>query len=611
MPRRAVVPQSKKVVPTTPLELSNRWEILLNRQINHFPYSNYFEKKKSNKQTYERFKSQKRQRTNGDEGTISSPTTSNENKSDPFDCSDIIIPSTHALIDDFLVDKIEQWKNLDSRKIVQNKKENEEESNDELKKQSETKSNEPENNEKDNDSLLRHIPKLPIYRRYGFLDEEHVNHLRLPQNFDYSSRRGLPDINKDKNNRKKVVSLVNPMEQLDYETELWKIFDSVPTLDYFENIINPDTTNNENNSNNETNSTTQFQIEAIGKDIDQALREYTRVDAHALSRLRMRDRYHLPTNDTTPSLSAEKYNKSQEKLQCVTVIRIECHKRHLRRGSGICSNRLEMEFLGTHTLLDLHNAIVQQSSDPFSSEFNSGVFLIENSFYITGDENYALPIIQWLNDKKKIDIVHNNLNQSSRKRKSKLSSTSSKKSTIKVNNDSLFSLARRDFLGIQANEYYTIQKMKSIQLQDLPIRLGVRYFHGFHGDMESSIFFTDVRSIPYQNSDKKRLFFTHTFPSILDSWSSPIPCSSQVCDACIHSAAVVVCFDDELACGGDVGGRERHVSVSTSTKLCLECYYKLHYDGEGKLKYNNFKCIPMEMYEEDMSMARAPIDINF
>jgi hypothetical protein len=63
------------------------------------------------------------------------------------------------------------------------------------------------------------------------------------------------------------------------------------------------------------------------------------------------------------------------------------------------------------------------------------------------------------------------------------------------------------------------------------------------------------------------------------------------CVGCHHSHAVVVTIEDELADGGP-------------TPFCQECFRLLHFDGEKnsstndeKLRYNNFKVVPISILE--------------
>ena len=65
-----------------------------------------------------------------------------------------------------------------------------------------------------------------------------------------------------------------------------------------------------------------------------------------------------------------------------TTIRLECWKRQLKRGSSPDGNRLVLELLGTQTLQDVHDVIVELSHDDLwddsqldTEQLPSGLFL--------------------------------------------------------------------------------------------------------------------------------------------------------------------------------------------------------------------------------------------
>ena len=589
--------EREKRTRISPLQCAQRWGIYLDRSPRHVPYHPIFENNNSNNNQF--------------------------NKAevlDPFDCSDCILPSEHELMEELLEDRVEQWKQLDARKIPLDTI-NESSSHDEKNAKNDNNNNNNNNDDDlnqngDQDSKEQPSHRKPIRKRAHMDHTDYMNRIRLPHEFDYKSERGPPNVNasplSNEKYRTKVISLNNPLEQLDYETELWKIFDSVPTREAFQRQVQ---------SSDKTSCT---HMKALRTQIDQAQREYSRTDCHALSRMRLKDRHHLPitvtsssettstttssttTTTTTNEISNPNSNSNESPYSTTTptsdkmiIIRMECWKRHIQRGPRIASDKLEMEFMGTQTLLDVHRTIVQQASDPYESSFmnrddsSSGMFFIENTFYITGNQNYALPILDWINE----GNIQENDNPN--------------KTTTTTTKYSHLSMARRDYLGIPIHQPLLVKTMSSIQLQHIPYRLGVRYVHTFHGDLECSLFFTDVRIVSLLK--KNNILLTHSFPSILDPWSSSL--FSVACDACQHSAAVVVCSKDELTCGSNMGGgtlsSEKGSEVSHDTYMCKRCFFQIHYNSQGSLRYNNFECFPMDLYKEDLSKSHESLNAIF
>jgi len=131
--------------------------------------------------------------------------------------------------------------------------------------------------------------------------------------------------------------------------------------------------------------------------------------------------------------------------------------------------------------------------------------------------------------------------------------------------------------------------MKDTLLGDIPMRLGIRYLHVFNGDVETSVFLSDI-SIRFKNENIQ----ANEYPLLHDIWTTSTSSRVHVtgeCLGCHHSPAVVVTIEDEFADGGP-------------TPFCQECFRILHFDGkkssntnDGKLRYNNFKVVPMSVLE--------------
>lgn len=455
------------------------------------------------------------------------------NKPDAFDCSDLIQPSLEDKVNKELSKSIRKWRNLNERRII------------------------PEHESKRQKRLGR--PKRDI-----------ENHVCLPYGFDYECNiDGPSSLVQDENNgsRVEVIDLMRPNKKLDYETELLKIFHAIPTFKYLETEAVEKV--------KEVSSEASTESGKAKIMIDQ----HQIYDMHAISRIRTKDRHQFPS--TGSGLVTHELHGYREwgtgsrsirgsKVKVVgtlkslvnncfngTIVRIECLKRQFVRGATTDANRLEMEFLGHQTLADVHKIIVQQAqeiswSDEEEDEFDSGLFFIENNFYVAGSVDYSKPIIKWLRER---DSEGNEV-------------------------------PRCDALGITKSKI-AVKKMASTRLDSIAFRLGVRYLFMFHGDLQASVFFTDTRT-----RLKHEIIPTKSYPLILDGWSQSKPHQQNIdhiCVACQHQTAVVVCVGDELANGGD------------PTSLCTRCYHALHYDSEGNLRYDNFQVLPIEAFQQDIA----------
>jgi len=92
---------------------------------------------------------------------------------------------------------------------------------------------------------------------------------------------------------------------------------------------------------------------------------------------------------------------------------------------------------------------------------------------------------------------------------------------------------RRQYLGIAtSNRFRQGIPMKDAVLDKIPFRLGVRYYHVMHGDVECSVMVTDKRLVPANPKTK--------YPIIHDIWTPnyPVP----ICEACDRFAAIYVYF---------------------------------------------------------------------
>lgn len=398
---------------------------------------------------------------------------------------------------------------------------------------------------------------------------------------------------------------------LDYEVELWKIFQKVPLEENIENEAI------------EGSILCTHHLLNLKQEIDEGLREYSRLDGHALSRLRKKDLHHWPTTvrDVAANVRGVMGRKEEKNLEvdCATI-KLEFWRRHVKRF-GSDPNKCEMEFLSTQTLLDVHCAIVDcmqdrlfekgleqqecsrrklhhcnndHNDDECENDSNgdampssSGYFFVEGTFYSTGEVDYVAPVMSWLSQKKR------------------------------GGND------RKSFLNISDKEL-SQKRMDQVQLGDVPMRLGVRYVHVCHGDVETSVFLSDV-TMRLKDDDHNRYYYLaqkSQYPLLHDIWTtstSSLVHGVGVCEGCHHCPAVVITIEDELADGGP-------------TPFCRTCFEKLHYHDHShgqndqtvedagseqpcalsstsdrtastRLRYNNFKVVPMSVLDNCIGLS--------
>jgi hypothetical protein len=438
---------------------------------------------------------------------------------DPFDCSELIIPDTKGLVRSSLEKHLREWQELDSRIIVedivpsakgfkpgyqnrrkrlnsgsdseQDKEDSDDNGNDNDNDDDNDDDDDNDNDTNDNDDnddgetsvVIVTAPAAGDYGgvQWGF----HANRIRLPDFFDYTSK-GPPPSQPDQQEghhqptrRRQVISLQDPTQRLDYESELWKIFNKVPLEAEIETCA--------------AEGAICTNMLALHKEIEEGNKEYTRLDGHSLSRLRKKDRHYWPRTRKRSRMGeqmlARTETETETKMDCATI-KIEFWKQQVKRF-GPDPNKCEMEFLSTQTLQDVHNAIVELSEDdlfqkglglgtrttsdntatgsgdstgtatatatgtgtgtgtgtatgtstntgsgtttptatptatPNSSTpaptSSSGYFFIEDTFYSTGDVDCVTPVMTWLNN--------NNQNPNTRKPKF----PKSRKKYLKIN----------------------------------------------------------------------------------------------------------------------------------------------------------------------------------
>eukprot|EP00980_Cylindrotheca_fusiformis_P003782 scaffold834_cov123-Cylindrotheca_fusiformis.AAC.29 len=397
----------------------------------------------------------------------------NDDDDDLFDCSSLAVPPTRELVESVLLEHLEKWKALDDRKLVKDP---------------------AASAAAGNESSSRKRVRWDFDRQ-----------LRLPKDFDY--RTVLKEPPPHGPNDATVIDLLDPTRRhpLSYPQELWKLFAAVPTV---------------NDIKDQARSNAQLpRTMHVYNEIVEGTKRVPRLDAHALSRLRMSDRHGMPP----PSPEG-----SKQQSPSVSTIRFEFLRRQLKRGSAPDGRRMVLEFLSSQTLLDVHNSIVQMLEDDEwvsqeEGQTDSGCFFIEDQFYSTGTTDYTGPIIQW------------------------------------IDGGGPPNPARRGYLGISATKsFHDVKPMHETTLTQVPFRLGMRYYHATHGDVECSFSVTDVRMVKRANVP---------YPIIHDIWTPTYPLTH--CDACERFAATYVYHHRGTAAHGFQDGEPKALCDNCCDQLKL------------------------------------------
>ncbi|CAB9527996.1 expressed unknown protein [Seminavis robusta] len=393
----------------------------------------------------------------------------------PFDLQSVAIPPIHTVIENLLEDYILQWQQLDFRKVNNDQEPNNHEK--------------PSNNDTTTTTTTENPEPLKKKRRKFWHNDQH---LKIPESFDYATRQPAPS-DDDDNNSTRVVDLLDPTKQISYNQALWELFEQVPTLEEVEAQL--------------LEGHELHQTSRVLQDIVEGYQAYSRIDAHGLSQMRKKDRHEMPPIGQNFNASRTGMDEDRE-----STITFECWRREPRRGPVLDPDMATFEMVGSQTLADLHQTIVELTEDELwefvkapataatqnnppndtttnnenadPPEPDSGYFFIEDTFYTIGSVDYVTPIIEWLGE--------------------------------------CDSLARRNILGISATAKLQIKPMKHAKLKDIPFRLGVRYHHACHGDVECAFFVTD-RHHPrkqQQPQDKAAAKRKPHFPLLVhDTWA--------------------------------------------------------------------------------------------
>ena len=428
--------------------------------------------------------------------------TSNDDEEDPFDCSDLVIPTTHDLVDAVANEFVQRWQELDERKVLADAPD--------VSRNSETilgdddaeedcDDDEEEKEDETEDTTLIHASFSGRKRRRQVRASRHI---RLPEHFDYTTSKHGSTPPPDNGSGDRVVSLDDPTTTLSYHTELWKLFHEIP-------------------------SNVQLEAKAVagvGQSLPhtkrlydeimeaQTQRDYFKVDGYALSRFRMNDRHDLPPVMYCGDSTKQKTTTCASHDHVCATMRLEFFRQQMYRGSSPDSKRMVLEFLGTQTLLHVHRVLVEFTNDELweraaaaesetavtiptstSSTERSGFFFIEGVFYTTGSVDYTTPILEWMK------------------------SGTKREQTKRL----------RTHLGLtNFDTLPPVRSMAETRLDDIACRLGLRYVHVMHGDVECTVFVTDRRLLPRTAADRLE------FPLIHDIWTSPSNPTLPECGAC-------------------------------------------------------------------------------
>ena len=542
--------------------------------------------------------------------TLNTNSNNNANYSsaqDVFNCEELIIPPSHELVNNEVDIGIQRWKDLAARVIVEE--------------------DGPTICKTEDDGTTDTIDsssKITLKNEELLLDAatsgDKRKHRLLPYNFDYMCKKKKPsnddttaedniisgsadDINVNQyHHRPKVISLVDPTQTLDYESELWNVFNSMRTSTELEKIYALGSNTKKKSSNNPEidNSTRDASVdnEEISHgckhtlDVKQNLvgwiKKNTRLDAHSLGRLRVRDCHANPESSgiACPANRDDQSQPNNTDTPLQTTIRFEIlrHSQNLKRASGPDGNRMEVELHGSHhTLLDLHRLLVECSLNASSlkeeeggdddggnnNNIQPGVFFIENNFYTCGDvgDEIVLAIKNWLSDKKSGAMEEE------------------EPSTL---------TPRQQYLGISSK--INMIPMSEMKLEDLPLRLGVRYYHMLVPPPTSlHLGSNDVMSLANESAVYVTGIHTHkgktmsTKPSIIihDTWASP---QRHTCLACNYFLASVVTVNDPLTDSSppSLDSKSNKVRIQ-GVPLCSSCYRALHYEPANNLDQPQLK----------------------
>jgi hypothetical protein len=238
---------------------------------------------------------------------------------------------------------------------------------------------------------------------------------------------------------------------------------------------------------------------------------------------------------------------------CITVSHIHFTCTH-------SANRMSIEFLGSQTLLDFHLALVELADDELwyrkldadDKPDDSGYFFIENTFYKHGSVDYVTPIQTWLGSGTK-----------AKRRK------------------------RAEHLGLQIDTSshqhndLPVRSMAETRLEDISMRLGVRYVHVHHGDVECSVFCVDRKLGPKAATP---------YPVLHDIWTQNyILPDCEACQSCPAAIATSTTCERTLGHAAICEGCSRLLQLQIHELNHIERYTVWRSQGDLSVGASNDK----------------------
>lgn len=503
---------------------------------------------------------------------------------DPFDCSSVVIPSLHELVEETARKHVREWKALDERKIN-------------------SSAAAPANAQLSGWQPPAKKKKVAMRQDTGMpLWYDHPNRIRLPHRFDYLCRHPTAAAaaaaaavseaeasttahastgSKDVPDDPRVQSLVDPTLTTSYRSELWNLFARIPSAEQLRRHTCDDDDSN-NNSDGDDDTSADSGVSPV-QDTPLSLRRMRKLsswysgssylssqqqqkpkqqdqpsavdDSKCLwTRLRLSDLHEPPLLLFSSSPSSR---KDSQGIDLLTTVRFECWRGcaspsrtvlpecvyfdELTELSSSSPNltllyprclfvrspdRMSVEFLKSHTLLDFHRVLVEQARDDLwrklgddpgdgASSADDGFFFIEDTFYISGltAVEYAKPIVAWLSEMGGEDGDDDDSRTGGRDRLARLG------------------------VPVASVDDLKIVQMSETRLEDLPMRLGIRYAHVHHGNVECSVYCVD-RRVQIARSSDEVASWSRMYPILHDVWTSPY--NTPTCEACQHRTAALV-----------------------------------------------------------------------
>ena len=231
------------------------------------------------------------------------PDGDGEHAEDPFDCRSLMIAPTYTLINEVVAQFEEEWRELDERKIIVN-------SNVEsfAPHASHTTEHQPTDKQAPDEDETSRPTKMA--RSQEKLPKWFTNRVRLPEQFDYASKRSSPPPDDGLGDR--VISLLDPTQTLSYHAELWELFNSIPTAREIEATA--------------TRNVKLPHMQALSERMGLQGTKPTPESVSALAPLRYKDRH-----DPIPVAPPRTLGPS-EAIDLVPTIQFECWRRQLKRG---------------------------------------------------------------------------------------------------------------------------------------------------------------------------------------------------------------------------------------------------------------------------------------